>query len=620
MLTKDICDLSPLFELLSESLLLLGISLNEFDGVHDTGRQQRREGLRDCLDVLRFSVRRLREWDEGAAAEQLQKLIDACGELDEDLVGQELVYLVRRLITRALAVNNELQALAPLAQRVSEVPWGPGDLSDTETWGLLSDGTHRRQGFLLALWTCREKAEECGELWSLVRRELSHVFALRTRPYKASTRRRDPEAKIGVPWRRSPVQVFRPHPEKPARRLLLEDPSNPNFLRPARSPFTLRYDDERWRPEELRNPAGGEGSEDCQPGLDIEAIGYFFVPGTSKTDGYGVDERALLELLMRLAWGLCALNPCDSDDKQCNRLGFRLFAYRVELEWQQGEPVGRDRRPSRTSFSILDRWSYLKLIPSLFESRSTRNSALVESEILYQAAIHTSWFRPIWYIPVSHFRNYGEPAVPWICGTPFFDGRPSWVERIDLSASLPRRPRMMRPGGGVDATADLFSSLERTKSPRRHRQAARVEPPRPLGCRLVPAEPGADGQPEHYRAFLLNYSASGCCILVCSAVSGESTEPASADRLHRLLGAASDFGRAHLEVGPGVMLPWGPLHHGAGGRVAVALPQKVPKHERLKQEDGSKTALRTQGVRIRLLVGSVVKGHGDHDPSIGDPT
>ncbi len=588
MLTRDVCDLRDLVEFLAEyPLYYYGVTFEkDLPGRADKAGLSRR--LNELLDEFEYSVAKLEHWGEITAAKSLRGLIEACRVLPDETRPHAATVAVQSFVRRAMQVNNHLQSLAPLATRVSEVLWQYGKPSESK-WSsrepVQEETTRRRRGYLLCLWCCRDETLAGAAIWRMVRRGLSHVGALRLRPYKSTTGRRTPEKIVPPRWRRVPVPVVVPlfgeeagaAPADDKRRRLEED----LLLKPGPDQ-TLLHLDAPWTPEEPSD------------GLEQEAIGYFFLPAKSEADDYGLEHRELLALLIRLTWELCAHIPGEGGR---DRFGFRLFATQVELEWQSGGPKGRDL-PGHTPPRILDRWSFMEMIPRLFRDPATRNCTLVDASLLEAGEPHSEWFRPTWHIPVA-FRRRAEPPSPWLMSTPRFDGRPSWIEHIDLSRAALRRPDVY-PGGREFPPLKLSEPIER---PRRFRRSARIEPPRPLHCTLGLRARG--GSEEIVKdAYLLNYSSAGCCLFV------PKVKATFVDRVFGYLGQPGEFGLSTLTVGAGVPLPWGVLHSGRGGTVAIALPFPSSKEEESRvvwQGEGKEhPVLHEQGVRIRLLIGSVV--------------
>ncbi len=564
MLTQDACNLTPLIEFLGDYLLYRAVGPDRFDEDVDLARMKTRR--RKIIQGLNLSQDRLSHWDEIAAAHLVQELVQGCESLHlHD--SQELAERIRSLIQLSVYVNNQIQLLAPLASKLDEVPWREG-ATEEFCWAhdeSRAQASLRRCGYLLHLWCGRSSTLKSNSVWRLVRRELSQVTALRLRPYKKPTGRRDTEKIRSPHWSRVPVTVFVPNNLDPRNGKRLGPES---FLRPGKD-FTIRLGEASWTPNDPET--------DPEHGLPREAIGYFFIPHTSETDEYGLDNRGILALLMRLSWALCALVPSENGD----RLRFRMLASRAELRWQTGGP-SRSHQPGHTSPRVFDRWAISNLLPRLFKDSASRDCALVEAALLQDGEPHSYWFRPTWSIPAEHRIRWGEPPCPWLMSTPLFDGRPSWVERIDLAEVTPRRPEFF-PEEKEFATVDF---------PRRaYRKSARTVPPRPLPCSLHLD----DNQPR--LVYLLNYSANGCCVFLPCGLGKE-----TASSIRNILLKSTGRGQAVLSISSGLGPPWPAIAGAEEVRVHTRLPV-VPRGEDTRFiEEAHLVPLGCSGFRVRFLI------------------
>lgn len=477
-----------------------------------------------------------------------------------------------------LIANNFVQALAPLATKREHVTWG----GEPPAEGTRDEGHRTRSGYLLVFWSRRdERMQEGAEIWRLLRRELQTAQAIRLRPYKESSA-------ADMNSQRVIVRTFafkgpeRPFKERLASGLGSEEGVSSLRMHVKPEEFIAPGPREKGTQHRLyyRNRPWPPGTPQAGGGDSRQAIGYFFIPKEipAMPSEPGLDHAALLALLMRVLWGLCPMVPAENsgDDAEEsdhepggdaratrphlrprrssraeNQLDFRLLVTPATIAWLAGGRQDGDDGQGNNSWQLCDDAIALPLVPIVFSDATTENCVIVHPDLLRDGGPLAGWFRPTWRVPYTHHRDLDRDSPLWLATSPTFDGRPGWIERIDLSMTEVFAPEVYPstlefPDAGMPPARD-------------RRRSARVAPARPIACWFE----ASDG--VRHRAYMVDYNFSGCRLHI------PSDQPETLVReLFRIL-SSPETSRPCLDMPAGMINPWPQVRQTAGRKIGLIL-------------------------------------------------
>ncbi|MEL6343239.1 MAG: hypothetical protein AAFV53_08880 [Myxococcota bacterium] len=521
--------------------------------------------LKPSLDDLEAVSEALSYWEENklsqAASEfhsDLQNLYELLPDIvleDEavlEVEAGEWVKKIDQLLDDLHDLEHKLTLIAPLSGRIEEVWWSESHSLQPEHQYVSK--TFQRDGALLVLWMTRQDPsddlllEKNAMLWRQIRRELSDVGALRLRPYKGPSAigHRDPK-RLLLQIEPRPRAMIEPWTRKPSEE---DERSAVDVAEAPRRSLRLTYDKKLLDEEEgvLLDEAPWLPDDERDRLFPIDTIGYFFIPSSTQEDLVQID---LLSFLLRLTWLTCTHIPLTGT-QNLERLGYRMVVLGARMEWLELPLLPEMATWAVTSPTLRLKTYCLEVVEQMFKDPVTRNTVMVDPILLQRHSAAQDWFRETWRLPTGHRDLLQEgKGEGWFASSPVFNGRPGWVERLELSALEPKNP--------VIFPADETPKFETFSRVQRHerRRSARIRPSRPIFChlRLPSSGPNTPQRIEEtFQAYLVDWGRNACRIYLPMQDKPDAEE--CANKLRRWFNRADRFHCAQLLVREGIRPLW----------------------------------------------------------------